>query len=138
MDRSLSGFEGGPRHLSISKHPTLSPQLLKVFQTNLIYISGILQKSSLHHNLTNLENSNHPTIQILKPGMKTLRTKTTELFNYFVLCFNRRKGSVLCLWIQVLTTMLKNCLFLRLESTCFYIFNLDCSNSHQHPQSMQF
>lgn len=70
--------------------------------------------------------------------MKTLQTKTTKLFNYFVLCFNRRKASGLCLWIQVLTTMLKNCFFLRLENTCFYIFNLDCFNYHQHPEPMQF
>lgn len=52
--------------------------------------------------------------------MKALQTKTTKLFNYFVLCFNRRKASGLCLWIQVLTTMLKNCFFLRLENMFLY------------------
>lgn len=38
-------------------------------------------------------------------------------------CFNRRKASIVCLWITALTTILsKNHFSLRLENTCFYIF----------------
>jgi len=124
----------------IQPHPC---SFQKLFHINSIYSGGILPNVSVciitSLEVASLENSYYAMAQISKSGMRPLRTKPTKLFNHFMLCFNRRKASVACLWIRALTTILsKNCFFLRLENTRFYISSPHYANYHEHTESLWF